>query len=267
MGFRALDGLQDILILAKTYPEISTRYTETVCTAGILKATLSLVRLYPIRYRYLSGELQFKKYQWIKARISRPDSDSRPESFKLVGEKVEMGKVIGTKNGWAEREKWVINQNTLYGSVEALRDAQKTGSTSLGIVRPKEILGFSIEPKPPDDIKEAEKKKASVLSQDGLFEQPKDIELLPFKMILSFRCDNPKCGMHNMSILDWEFGQLYRKVKKHSDWEDRIRNKVMTLCGPKRDPHLILGNMARWPNIFCVLGIFHPPRTRQRSLF
>jgi len=40
----------DILIVVKTYPEISNKYTETVCTAGIIANTKRLVRLYPIRY-------------------------------------------------------------------------------------------------------------------------------------------------------------------------------------------------------------------------
>jgi len=39
---------KDILILVKTYPEISTKYTETVCTGGILAETKELIRLYPV---------------------------------------------------------------------------------------------------------------------------------------------------------------------------------------------------------------------------
>jgi len=56
-------GRTNILIAVKTYPEISRKYTETVCTAGVLADSKTFVRLYPIRFRYLEGELQFKKYQ------------------------------------------------------------------------------------------------------------------------------------------------------------------------------------------------------------
>jgi hypothetical protein len=38
-------SLKDILIFVKTYPEISKKYTETVCTGGILAYTMQLVRL------------------------------------------------------------------------------------------------------------------------------------------------------------------------------------------------------------------------------
>lgn len=39
----------DILIIVKTYPEISNKHTETVCTAGVVADTKRFVRLYPIR--------------------------------------------------------------------------------------------------------------------------------------------------------------------------------------------------------------------------
>jgi hypothetical protein len=45
-----------ILIATKTYPSISRKYKETVCTAGILlddnENPLQWIRIYPIRYRY-----------------------------------------------------------------------------------------------------------------------------------------------------------------------------------------------------------------------
>lgn len=257
----------DILVLAKTYPEISRKYTETVCTAGIDKATKKLVRLYPIRYRYLTGESQFKKYQWIKVKIVKANSDSRPESYNLFDDTIELGNIIGTGDDWAEREKWIINRNTLFNSVEELKESQENNGTSLGIVNPKEILDFTIEEKSLDEINEAEIKKKSVLSQMGLFEQNKDIELLPFRLVLKFKCNNQNCKTHNMSILDWEFGQLYRNVKGSIDWEQKIKDKVMRICSSKKEPYLILGNLAKWPNIFCILGIFYPPKRRQLPLF
>jgi hypothetical protein len=258
---------QDILVLVKTYPEISRKYTETVCTAGLNKSTKKLVRLYPIRYRYLAGDSQFRKYQWIKAKIVKANSDPRPESYNLVENTIEIGNIIGTGDDWVEREKLIINQNTLFDSVENLLNSQKETGTSLGIVKSKKILDFTIEPKSLEEINEAEIKKKSVLSQMGLFEQPKNIELLPFRLMLKFQCNNQNCNGHNMSILDWEFGELYRKVKGSIGWEQKITDKVMKICSSKREPYLILGNIARWQNIFCILGIFYPPKVRQLSLF
>ena len=52
-----------ILIATKTYPSISTKYQETVCTAGILLSEeenpLQWIRIYPIRYRYLDFDKRY----------------------------------------------------------------------------------------------------------------------------------------------------------------------------------------------------------------
>src|ERR1019366_7373148 len=63
-----------ILIWGKTYPELSKKYIETVCTAGVLESGKP-VRLYPITYRYLNDE-QFKLYQWITAGIQKNPNDT-----------------------------------------------------------------------------------------------------------------------------------------------------------------------------------------------
>ena len=164
----------------KTYPEIRKNTLRLCVLQEFMKPTRKLIRLYPIRYRYLTGKSQFKKYQWIKAELVKSKTDSRPESYNLVEDTIEIGNIIGTDDDWFEREKWVINQNTLFKSVEDLLISQKTNGTSLGIVKPKEILNFIIEPKSIEEINEAEIKKKTVLSQMGLFEERKDIELLPF---------------------------------------------------------------------------------------
>jgi hypothetical protein len=41
-----------VYIVVKTYPTISTKYAELVCTAGILEDG-SWIRLYPLRFRTL----------------------------------------------------------------------------------------------------------------------------------------------------------------------------------------------------------------------
>ena len=105
---------KDILVVVKTYPEISRKYTETVCTAGILAETKSLIRLYPIRFRYLEGQKRFKKYQWIKADISKATSDPRPESFNIYPDSIELGDQIPTGRGWDERLALCINRHTVF---------------------------------------------------------------------------------------------------------------------------------------------------------
>ena len=266
-NINAFRSKQDILILVKTYPELSKKYDETVCTVGIHKTTKKLIRLYPIRYRYLVGESKFKKYQWIKAKIKKASLDSRPESYNPIESTIETGEVIPANKDWVEREKWVLNPETTFKSLEQLIIAQKNQNISLGIIKPKEVLGFSIDKKSEKEISEAEMKKKSLLAQKRLFEPLKDLEILPFKPMLKFRCDDPDCTGHNLMILDWEIGQLYRNTKRNADWEQKIKDKIAKICGPQKDTYLILGNMARWQHVFCILGMFYPPKNRQMQLF
>ncbi len=74
---------EQILITVKTYPALSRKYAEVVCTAGVTK-TGEWRRVYPIRFRQLYDDQKYKKYQWVEADIEKSDTDERPESYKIV---------------------------------------------------------------------------------------------------------------------------------------------------------------------------------------
>jgi hypothetical protein len=257
----------DILIVVKTYPEISHKYTETVCTAGILSETRSLIRLYPIRFRYLEGDMQFRKYQWIKAEISKASSDSRPESYNIDPNSIEIGTTIPVGDAWGERCEWLLNEKTIFRSVEALRSKQAVNGTSLGIVKPRSINRVFFKNRTEEEVSYATAKKNIVIRQLDFFEEKKDLYILPVRIMVEFTCNDPTCIGHKMSILDWEFGQLFRKVRRSPDWEEKIRAKITDeICGENRDTHIVLGNMASHPQTFCVLGFFWPPKRKFRQI-
>jgi len=70
-----------ILITVKTYPTLSRKYGETVCTAGV-RADGSWVRLYPVPFRRLEEKEQYRKFDWIELDLVRQASDCRPESYR-----------------------------------------------------------------------------------------------------------------------------------------------------------------------------------------
>src|SRR5450432_1349519 len=72
-----------ILITVKTYPTLSRKYGETVCTAGI-REDGSWVRIYPVPFRRLEEEEQYKKFDWIECQLARNSTDVRPETFRPV---------------------------------------------------------------------------------------------------------------------------------------------------------------------------------------
>ena len=260
-------GKSDILIVVKTYPEISKKYTETVCTAGIVADTMQLVRLYPIRFRYLEGAQQFRKYQWIKGDIRKALSDPRPESHHINTESIEAGDVIPAGKNWDERHSWIINEHTVSPSVEELRAVQKKDGTSLGIVKPKKVKRVIFQPRDQREVEAAIAKKDSIVKQLDLFETKKDLYIMPVRIMIEFSCNDPECSGHKMSILDWEFGQLYRKMVKGKNWQAKIEAKIMKeIFAKTRDTYVILGNLVAHPQTFCVLGFFWPPKLGSRQI-
>jgi len=74
---------QRVLITVKTYPTLSRKYGETVCTAG-LREDGSWVRMYPVPFRRLNEAEQYKKFDWVECRLRRNTADPRPETFRPV---------------------------------------------------------------------------------------------------------------------------------------------------------------------------------------
>jgi len=71
-----------ILITVKTYPIPSAKYDELVCTAGVFENG-DFVRLYPINFRDLPYDQQYKKYQWIEVVAEKhTGTDTRKESYR-----------------------------------------------------------------------------------------------------------------------------------------------------------------------------------------
>lgn len=253
------------MICIKTYPEYSSKYTETVCTAGVLGDTKELVRLYPIPYRYLEGQKQFAKYQWINASISK-SGDSRPQSYKIKANSIILGKIIEANKKWSERARWMLNENNTQSSLETLIEKQQQYGTSLGIIKPTDDVDFLIKPKTSSEIIEAEQKKDSIMRQLDMFRERQELEIIPFRFCLKFHCYNASCTGHEISILDWELSQLYRRIKNTKNWEEKIRDKVLNeIFGNSRDTYLIMGNMAARRHIFCILGFFWPEKDAQQS--
>jgi hypothetical protein len=89
-------------------------------------------------YRFLDGDKQFKKYEWIKVSVTKAKNDPRPESFKLNADTIEIGKRISTANGWRARRE-VIRPLLHPSMCQIRRERDERGSPTLGIFKPVEI--------------------------------------------------------------------------------------------------------------------------------
>lgn len=266
-------ALTKVLIAVKTYPSLSTKYDELVCTAGFLENG-SWIRIFPIPFRKLEYDKRFSKYDWVEIDLTKNAVDFRPEShkprsienaFNVVGH-------IETHNNWQERKRIVLKKvyTNLTQLISEAKD--KTIATSLATFKPTEILDFTIE----QVEREWDKAKLAALKakaqQLHLFqnaENPFDVvNKLPFKF--SYRFKDEDGTVSKLMIEDWEIGALYWKMLAKYDGHDRetkacedVRKKYWDDFALTKDLHLFLGtvyesHVKNYPNPFVIIGTFHP---------
>lgn len=272
---------EKILITVKTYPTLSGKYDELVCTAGF-REDGSWVRIYPISFRKKSYDEQYRKYDWIEIDLTKNTSDFRPESYRPYSHDSEIRIInnIGTgKNrDWAIRKKIVL-QNVYDDMSKLINEAKdKKVCTSLAVFKPTKILDFTFE----EVDREWDKKKIEILKakrdQTNLFENPEDpfdvVNKLPYKFKYVFEDCSGKVS--RMMIEDWEIGQLFwNMVKKYEGDEGLaihdVRKKYFKDFALTKDLYFYLGTTQLHHftsrNPFVIIGTFHPPFTTQISLF
>ena len=140
----------DILILCKTYPSPSGKYIETSCVAG-MDPIGRLIRLFPVPFRLIDGAQQFKKWQWVSARIDRAVGDRRPESHKLFVDTIRFnGEPLSIAKSWQARRRNYYGKLKVFSDFAALDTDRLVNGTTLGVVRPKRILGLNVPTLKPD---------------------------------------------------------------------------------------------------------------------
>lgn len=271
-------ALTRILITVKTYPTISKKYEELVCTAGFLEDG-SWIRLYPIQFRKKSYAEQYKKYQWIELDIVKNTSDFRPESFRPVTHETPInivGEIPSDGKTWEARRKIVLKK--VYTNLEVLisEAKDKTISTSLAVFRPTKIIDFICEE---ENEKEWSQEKLAQFKQLNLFESAKQdvfkvVRKLPYKFSYKFEDDSGTSS--TLMIEDWETGQLFwRQLMKYDGNTVRacedVRKKYFDDFAKTKDLHFFLGTMQVYhnvsPNPFIIIGTFHPKKEDQLHLF
>jgi len=262
-----------ILIWAKTYPELSKKHLETVCTAGVLEDG-SPVRLYPIPYRYTEIEKKFRKYQWITARIARNPNDPRPESYKVDCDSITLGDLVNpTTDEWGKRAEIVFRHSDWqFQTWDSLMAAQQQNKTSLGCVTPRKIINIEIIPRSADEAKSFEEKVEDIRrtikaqqAQINLFEEsiPADMRHLDFlesRIRIYWLCSSETCQGHKMQVLDWELCELCRR-----EGDEKAKQKLQSICDLSiYATRFFLGNLFLHPTSFMIVGLWYPKRSDGR---
>lgn len=264
-------ALTRVLVTVKTYPTISSKYDELVCTAGFLEDG-TWIRIYPIQFRKKSFEEQYKKYDWIEIDIVKNTSDFRKESFRPISYDTEIRILdhLDTKCNWQLRKE-IVFKNKVYTDIKNLISEAKNREimTSLAVFKPTEIINFTIEQVERDwDKEKLEKLKHE--RRFNLFAQEDEdllevVRKLPYKFSYVLRDCN--AIESTMMIEDWEIGQLYWNcLARHEGNEVRavedVKKKYFYDFAKTKDLHLFLGTSKlhhlTGRNPFMIIGTFHP---------
>ena len=182
-----------LLVTVKTYPTLSTKYGETVCTAGV-RENGSWIRLYPVPFRRLNQAEQYRKYDWLECSVVRHSSDPRPESFRPIdtSELKPIGHV-DTGDVWSERRRILLNPGRIHDRLDSVIDAAKGNTMSLCVFKPAEVLELIHEPEEREWDRSRLRRMREIHTQLGLFEDNrwqqtfKVIPKLPYSFSYRFK--------------------------------------------------------------------------------
>lgn len=270
-----------VLISVKTYPSLSEKYDELVCTAGF-REDGTWIRIFPVPFRKLKYDSRYSKWQWIELNLVKNTSDFRPESFRPedLDKEIKMLETVDTKQDWAIRKE-ISLKNVCTNLTELIAQAKdKTDKTSLVIVKPKEVLDFVWEkcerewPKNKLDAVYANQAQGSLFDLEETKAIFNVVQKLPYKFSYKFTTeDNIE---RTIMIEDWELGALYWNCLKKANGNEefacqQVREKYFDWMYKERDLYFFMGTTKLHhfvtPNPFIIIGAFYPPKVAQLSLF
>lgn len=252
-----------ILILCKTYPSPSARYVETSCVAGMDESG-QLLRLFPVPFRLVSDDQQFRKWQWITARVRKPPEDRRPESYRISVDTIEIeGEPLSKRDSWLERRK-AIAQVPVYESFADLERARQERGVTLGLLRPARLVDLEItKAASPEWTQEEIDKLMQAQRQGTLFDQDAEqrslrlLKKLPYDFYYLHADKDDKMVRHK--LVDWEAGALYWNVHRKPDWQALFRHKFLTEFST-RETLFLMGTIHRFPDQWLIVSVLYPPK-------
>lgn len=250
-----------VLITVKAAPNPSDSYGETVCVAG-LRLDLGQqgwVRLYPINFRAMDGEAQFRKYEIVNLRAKPARKDRRFESWTpdLTSVRREM-----RIKEWNQRVPHVSPHigRSMCGLLKDVR--RDPPARSLAVVPVRRVAALEITTHPGWTSEQEHKIERAVSAPDLFGRELTPLQPPRFQAKFRYTCMDASCKGHRQGLLDWEFTALQYRFADCDDLELEaiIRQKFFhEKFKPGRDVAFYVGNQAKWEHVFSVLGIYNPP--------
>lgn len=267
-----------VLITVKTYPTLSRKYGETVCTAGV-RADGSWVRIYPVPFRRLDEAEQYKKYDWIECDLQKARSDPRPESRSPV-DVAQLRPVdhMDTADGWRERRKLLLQTVHVHTNLDTVIRGAKAMQMSLAIFKPSRVLDFVWTEEDRDwDHQKLEEIRARYNQMDMFADETwrqtfKLIQKLPYSFSYCFEDDAGRRS--ELVVLDWEVGALYWRCFRAAGGDEaealaKVKKKYFDAF-LRTDLHFYIGTTQQFhqvaPNPYVIIGVLPIPHEQQLGL-
>lgn len=238
------------------------------------------MRIYPVPFRRLEEKEQYRKFDWIECPLVRRKADPRPESFRPSD---TCGIVpvdhMGTSYKWRERRRLLLQNATVYDSLDKLITGAKNNTVSLAVFKPAKVIDFIWEDDDPEWSPQRLEEMRALHGQLALFEDNswretfKVIPKLPYSF--SYRFKDSGGRQSELQVLDWETGALYWNCLKAANGDkqaalDKVREKYFDTF-LKTDLHFFLGTTQQFhrfaPNPWVIVGVFPIPHDAQGRLF
>ena len=248
-----------VLLTVKAYPTTSKRYGATYCAAGVTEDN-EWIRLYPMSFHdYIKRKL--KRYTWIEVECKKDNSEKikRKESYKVREGTIRI--LDSSFTSGEGREKYWTKRNQLIlplisSSIEELKEMNDDDRTSLGLVKPKFVKDFILQP-PQEEIDE----ETGYFQVDIYGKRVPTPDPFPSAKY-RFHC-SVECKGHSMTCLDWELGESWRSWKRIYIDEDeligKMREKYFTEFVENRNLHFFMGTESHWGK-WMIIGIYYPPK-------
>lgn len=248
------DRILDVLVNCKTYPAVSRKYLETVCTGGIERGG-GFVRLYPIPFRFLEEAEQYDRWDVIRVKAYRDTRDRRPESWHLeVGATIEVIDKVKS-----EHARWGWMQGAVFESTQLMEERGLTNG--LVEIVPRELYW---EP----EAKKWSRGQLEVLTQGNLFHDARSLQKLADRVPWQFKLKlvEQNTGREfDQKVLAWSFYQGYRRRLKECGSEQtalqQVRDAIYrSILAPERKVFAIFGTHSRFKH-WMISALYHAPKT------
>lgn len=240
-------------IIIKAVPRASKKYGETVCCAGVTQDG-TWKRLYPVRFRQLMDESQFRRWDWVTFRYRRPTDDTRSESCHVFEDTITVDGHLSA----ADRHEFL---DRLF--VSSAKAAAEQGK-SLALIRPRNPR-FIFKKKKAQAIESERQLFVNAGRQTSFLDT--DLETLqPLPYAFAFRFEDEE-GQHTYTCGDWEtqatfwkWRQEYGEDRALAHLSDRYNQEYSS-----KGVAFAIGNVLKRQHIWQLLGVVRADRVFQTT--